>query len=58
MDEFPASERVPSALYKGRACLLELGQSQAAWDMGGRLLDEFPQSAEAALLREENSSDQ
>ncbi len=55
VDQFPASDRVPASLYKGRACLLELGQAQAAWDMGGRLLEEHPQSSEAALLREETA---
>lgn len=57
INDFPSSERVPSALYKGRACLLELGRQEAAWAMGGRLLDDYPDSSEAALLREEREQD-
>ena len=53
MNRFPDSNKLPSALYKGRRSLLALGQSQDAWDMGGRLLAQFPDSEEAALLKEE-----
>jgi len=51
--DYSDSERVPSAMYKGRACLLQLDRTEEAWTMGGQLLDQFPQSSEAALLREE-----
>lgn len=57
VDNFPASDRVPTALYKGRACLLELGRQEEAWTMGGQLLENYPQSPEAALLREESAQD-
>ena len=50
---FPQSERVPAALYKSRTCLLELGRKEEAWTVGGDLLARYPDSAEAALLREE-----
>ncbi|MDX2473912.1 MAG: tetratricopeptide repeat protein, partial [Candidatus Krumholzibacteria bacterium] len=53
--EFPSSERVPSALYKGRSCLLQLDRKDEAREMGGQLLKNYPNSSEAALLREENS---
>jgi tol-pal system protein YbgF len=53
LNGFPGSERVPAALYKGRACLLELGRTEQAWELGGRLLQDHPSSAEAALLKEE-----
>ncbi len=52
LDRFPASERVPAALYKGRTCLLALGRNNEAWEWGGKLLAQFPDSAEAALLNE------
>ena len=52
MENFPTSARVPAAMYKARTCLLELGLKQAAWTMGGDLLAKFPDSPEAALLRE------
>jgi TolA-binding protein len=52
LQRFPGSERVPAALYKGRSCLLELGRSNEGWEWGGRLLTEFPDSDEAALLNE------
>lgn len=57
LKEYPTSERVPSALYKGRACLIELGRSNEAWDLGGQLLERYPESAEAALLKEETPAD-
>lgn len=52
LDRFPNSERVPAALYKARICLLELGRKEEAWTLGGDLLAEYPDSPEAALLRE------
>ncbi len=51
LDRFPASERAPAALYKARACLLNLGRKEEAWDMGGTLVEKYPDSAEAALLQ-------
>ena len=51
-ERFPTSDRVPASLYKMRTCLLELGMSQEAWTVGGDLLARFPDSPEAALLRE------
>lgn len=54
IDGYSGGDRVASALYKGRACLLALDRSQEAWAMGGALLKDYPQSSEAALLREEN----
>lgn len=55
IQNYPASERVPSAMYKGRTCLMELDREEEAWDMGGRLLELYPNSSEAALLREDTS---
>ncbi len=52
---FPGSERVPACLYKGRTCLLRLDRKDEAWELGGRLLQDYPNSAEAALLREETA---
>lgn len=57
LQDFPDSERVPSALYKGRACLLELGRRNEAWEMGGKLLENYPRSAEAELLKEETATE-
>ena len=53
MNDFPDSEYIPSALLKGRSCLLELDRSEEAWQMGGELIDRYPDSTEAALLKEE-----
>jgi len=53
MNDFPQSEYLPSALLKGRSCLLELGRTDEAWAMGGDLMTRFPESSEAALLKEE-----
>ena len=49
--KFPASDLVPAALYKCRACLLKIGRNEEAWDHGGDLLKRFPDSPEAALLK-------
>lgn len=57
INDYPGSERVPSAMYKARACLLALDRENEAWAMGGRLLDEHPQSSEAELLKEETKQD-
>ncbi|MCB1185072.1 hypothetical protein KDM41_16730 [bacterium] len=48
--KWPRSPRAPAALYKGRACLMALGRTNEAWEWGGRLLSQFPESDEAALL--------
>ena len=53
MNDFPDSEYIPSALLKGRSCLLELDRSEEAWQMGGELIERYPDSTEAALLKEE-----
>jgi tol-pal system protein YbgF len=53
--DYPASERVPSAMYKARACLLALDRKDEAWAIGGDLMDRYPDSSEAELLREETS---
>ncbi len=50
---YPNAEFAPAALFKSRTCLLELDRQEEAWDMGGKLLAQFPDSAEAALLQEE-----
>jgi len=50
IERFPASKVVPAALYKGRSCLLALGRQNDAWEWGGRLITNFPDSPEAALL--------
>lgn len=50
IDRHRASEYRSAALYKARACLLALGRKDAAWKLGSRLLDEYPQSDEAAQL--------
>ncbi|MCP4572034.1 MAG: tetratricopeptide repeat protein [bacterium] len=48
--ERPGSALVPSALFKARRSLLALNRTDEAWAMGGRLLREYPESHEAALL--------
>ena len=53
--KFPESELVPAALYKCRACLLKLGRHEEAWDHGGDLLKRFPNSPEAAMLKNPNA---
>ncbi len=50
--EFPASQWAAATLYKGRSCLLALGRNNEAWEWGGRLVAEHPNSDEAALLDE------
>jgi TolA-binding protein len=52
--EHPASTLVSSTMYKARASLLALGRTDEARAMGGRLLEEHPASAEAALLAAED----
>ena len=52
MAKYPASQWAPTALFKGRSSLLALGRSNEAWEWGGKLLTQFPDSAEAALLNE------
>ncbi len=52
--KYPAAEFAPAALYKSRTCLLELNRQAEAWDVGGKLLNRFPNSPEAALLKEES----
>lgn len=54
---FPTSAWAPAAMYTSRSCLLALGRQQEAWDLGGELIDTYPDSAEAALLRENNGRD-
>jgi tol-pal system protein YbgF len=54
LTRFPAAEFAPTALFKMRTCLLELNRQDEAWDAGGRLLELYPESPEAALLKEEN----
>ena len=51
---YPGAEFAPAALFKSRTCLLELNRQDEAWDVGGKLLTQFPNSNEAALLKEEN----
>ncbi|MFO7610078.1 MAG: tetratricopeptide repeat protein [Candidatus Krumholzibacteriia bacterium] len=51
IDDHPDSELRSAALAKARACLLALGRKDEAWSMGTRLLEEYPQSDEAAQLR-------
>jgi len=50
LERFSVSELAAAALYKGRACLLALDRADEAWEWGGRLLSQFPNSDEAALL--------
>jgi len=57
LKRFPASERAPAALYKSRACLLNLGRQDEAQTMGGTLVEMFPDSAEAALLQAETGGE-
>lgn len=52
LERFPQSDRIPPALYKARTCLLKLDRQEEAWTVGGDLLARFPDSPEAALLRE------
>lgn len=54
LSTYPAAEFAPAALYKSRTCLLELDRQDEAWDMGGKLMTQFPNSPEAALLKEES----
>ncbi len=54
LESYPAAEFAPAALFKSRTCLLELNRQEEAWDMGGKLLAQFPNSPEAALLKEES----
>ncbi len=53
LGSYPAAEFAPAALYKSRTCLLELNRQEEAWDAGGKLLTQYPNSNEAALLKEE-----
>jgi TolA-binding protein len=55
--QFPASERAPAALYKGRACLQNLGRPDEADAMGESLVDLYPDSDEAALLQAESGGE-
>jgi TolA-binding protein len=57
LKRFPASERVPAAMYKSRACLLNLGRQDDAWTMGGTLMEKYPDSNEAALLKAESGGE-
>ncbi len=54
LETYPAAEFAPAALYKSRTCLLELNRQDEAWETGGKLMAQFPDSAEAALLKEES----
>jgi len=54
---FPGSERAPAAMYKSRACLLNLGRPGEAAAMGASLVELFPDSAEAALLEAESQGE-
>jgi len=54
---FPASERAPAALYKSRACLLNLGRPDEADAMRESLVDRYPDSDEAALLQAESGGE-
>ena len=54
LESYPAAEFAPAALYKSRTCLLELNRQEEAWDVGGKLMAQFPNSPEAALLKEES----
>jgi len=54
VETYPAAEFAPAALYKSRTCLLELNRQSEAWEAGGKLLTQFPDSPEAALLKEES----
>jgi len=54
---FPASERAPAALYKGRACLLNLGRPAEAEAMGALLVERYPDAAEAALLKADSEEE-
>lgn len=51
---YPAAEFAPAALFKSRTCYLEQNRQTEAWDAGGKLLAQFPDSPEAALLKEES----
>ncbi len=53
LERFPASEKAPAALYKGRSCLLNLGRPDDAEAMGQALVNTYPTSNEAALLQAE-----
>ncbi len=51
LKRFPASERVPAAMYKSRSCLVNLGRQSDADSMGASLVERYPNSNEAALLQ-------
>ncbi len=57
LKRFPASERVPAAMYKSRSCLLNLGRQEEAWTVGGALVENYPDSNEAALLKAESGGE-
>ena len=57
LNRFPASERVPAAMYKSRSCLLNLGRQDEAWTVGGALMERYPESNEAALLKAESGGE-
>lgn len=57
LKRFPASERVPAAMYKSRSCLLNLGRQDEAWTVGGALMERYPDSNEAALLKAESGGE-
>ncbi|MCP4293154.1 MAG: tetratricopeptide repeat protein [bacterium] len=54
LEQYPRAEFAPAAMFKSRTCFLELNRQDDAWEMGGQLLGQFPDSPEAALLIEES----
>jgi tol-pal system protein YbgF len=50
-ERFPGGNKVPDALLKAGYCRVALGEIGAAREVLGRLLEEFPGSAPAALAR-------
>ena len=51
-DRFPSSERIPAALLKSAYCLQSLGRPIESQEFLQRLVDQYPDSPEAAQARE------
>ncbi len=52
-DRFPASEKVPAGMYKSARCMQSIGREVEGRELLQRLIDQYPESAEAALARQD-----
>lgn len=57
LEQFPETQWGAATLYKGRSCLLALGRNNEAWEWGGKLVAQYPNSDEAGLLNELEGDD-